>query len=313
MLVNVSGRTDIAHYYSEWLMRRLREGWALSRNPLFPGKVSRLRLDPAVVDALIFCSKDPSPMLEHIGEILGMGFRIFFFVTITSYGRDMEPDVPPWQDVARTFASLSRMLGRNRVCWRYDPVLLTQRYTVEHHARAFEDMCAVLAPHTGDCVFSFVQMYRKLAKNFPALRPVPEEAKKHLLANFSRTASAHGISLRTCGDSTNYTALGIARSGCITVPLLEKAFGLRFKRVQPRPMREGCQCIPMHDLGAYDACPSGCRYCYATSSRAAALQSHAGHDPSSPMLNGGLLAGDAVTDAVQRSFVLPQDGQLSLF
>ncbi|MBP3730062.1 MAG: DUF1848 domain-containing protein [Mailhella sp.] len=312
MLVSASGRTDIPHYYGEWLMRRLKEGWVLSRNPLFPEKVSRLRLDPDLVDALIFCSKDPSPMLGNIERILGMGFRIFFFVTITSYGSDIEPGVPPWREAAGTFARLSALLGKERICWRYDPVLLTPKYTVEHHALAFEEMCSVLEPYASSCVFSFVQMYRKLAYAFPSLRPVPEADKLIMLRSFSYSAARHGIQLRTCAETGDYASLGIARSGCVTVPLLEKAFGIRMRRVQPRPMREGCQCLPMHDIGAYDACPSGCRYCYATSSKTATLRNYAEHNPDSPMLNDSLRKGDIVTEAVQRSFFLPRDGQLSL-
>ena len=46
MILNTGGRTDTVQYYSEWLLNRLREGYVLSRNPLFPEIVNRIELCP---------------------------------------------------------------------------------------------------------------------------------------------------------------------------------------------------------------------------------------------------------------------------
>lgn len=313
MLINVGARTDIAAHYSEWLMNRLREGYVLVRNPRFADKVTRYSLSPDVVDCLIFCTKDPAPMLPHLAELRAMGHAVYFFVTITSYGRDIEPRVPGYHAVMESFHELSARLGRDCVCWRYDPVLVTPRYTVEHHLRCFEEMAAALAGDTERCIFSFVELYQKLAVTFPELRAVTGAERAALAQGMGQIAARYGLRLQTCGDGRDYTAYGIERSGCITVPVLEKATGRELKALKLQPARPGCGCVHSSDIGAYDTCPNGCRYCYATRDHAQAWQNYRRHDPASPLLGGPLLPSDTVTDAKQKSFGTAQGQQLSFF
>lgn len=94
MIINTGGRTDTVQYYTDWLMRRFEEGYALTRNPLFPTKVNRYELDPKVVDCVVFCSKNYQPILPRLHEITDR-FNTYFHYTITAYGRDIEPGVPP--------------------------------------------------------------------------------------------------------------------------------------------------------------------------------------------------------------------------
>lgn len=312
MLIHVGGRTDITHYYSEWLLNRIREGYALSRNPLFPHRVTRYVLDPALVDCILFCTKNPVPIMDKLEEIRARGFRMFFYVTITGYGKDIEPRVPGIRETARAFRELSRAVGVRNICWRYDPIFITPRYTVEHHLECFDALAGELAPFTGFCVFSFVELYKKLRATFPELRAVSEDEKRLLLHGMGRIAARRGLRLQTCGDGGDYARFGIHASGCMTAPILEKAIGQELKAVKPRPTRKGCGCIPVNDIGAYDTCPSGCRYCYATKNPRLALANHKNHDPHSPLLIGGIRPGDTITDARQVSFRRPGARQFSL-
>lgn len=305
MLINVGGRTDITNYYSEWLMNRIREGYVLSRNPLFPNKVYKYRLSPDVVDCIIFCTKNPAPMLDKIDEVRLKGFHVFFYVTITSYGKDIEPGVPDYHDVMETFKKLSCIVGKNNIGWRYDPVFISEKYTVEHHLKCFEEMAETLAPYTNLCIFSFVELYKKLSFTFPELRAVSEEEKNILLSGMGKIAGSHHIKLQTCGDGNDYSTYGIARSGCITAPIMEQAIGQEFKSIKLQPSRKGCGCLPNHDIGAYDTCPSGCRYCYATKDPALAIKNYRRHNPHSPLLIGELTEADEVTEAKQVSFLEP--------
>lgn len=311
MLINVGGRTDITNYYSEWLMNRIRAGEVLSRNPLFPNKVYRYRLTPDVVDCIIFCTKNPTPIFDKIGEIRDRGFSVMFYVTITGYGKDLEPGVPEYHEMMAAFRRLSEMVEKKRVCWRYDPVLITPKYTVEHHLKCFEEMAKELSPYTDTCIFSFVEMYSKLAVTFPELRAVTREEKRMLLKGMGETAKRYHMRLQTCGDGADYSAYGIERSGCITAPVLERAIGQELKAIKPKPSRPGCGCIPNNDIGAYDTCPNGCRYCYATKDPALAIANYRRHDPQSPLLIGQLQPGDEVMEARQVSFLEPM-GQLKL-
>ena len=87
MILNTGSRTDIPAYYSDWFYERVRAGEVLVRNPYYPTQITRYRLDPAVVDALVFCTKNPLPMLERLPLL--DAFTMFWFVTITPYGREI--------------------------------------------------------------------------------------------------------------------------------------------------------------------------------------------------------------------------------
>ena len=104
---------------------------------------------------------------------------------------------------------LSAMVGRQRVAWRYDPVLLTQTYTVTRHLETFARMARVLAPHVDRCIFSFVEMYRKLQVNMPELIPLSTQDMDTLARGLGEIARAHGMPIQTCG--TNGTAFLILR------------------------------------------------------------------------------------------------------
>lgn len=139
MIINTGGRTDTVQYYTDWLLRRFAEGYVLVRNPRFPEKVTRYELDPAVVDCVVFCSKNYAPILPRLHEITDR-FNTYFFYTITAYGHDVEPGVPDIDASIETLIELERIVGRERIVWRYDPVLLSARYTTEVHRHTFDHM-----------------------------------------------------------------------------------------------------------------------------------------------------------------------------
>ena len=111
MILNTGGRTDTVQYYSEWLLRRFAQGYVLSRNPLFPNRVTRYELTPDKVDCVVFCSKDYRPILARLHEITDR-FNTYFHYTITAYGRDVEPGVPSIEESTETLLALSEQLGR---------------------------------------------------------------------------------------------------------------------------------------------------------------------------------------------------------
>ena len=152
MILQTGSRTDIPAFYADWFFHRIRAGFVDVRNPFAPVQVTRYRIDPEVVDALCFCSKNPAPLLPEI-HLLDP-FRIVMMVTITPYGRDIEPFVPPAEDVMRTFGELSSYVGKRAMLWRYDPVIVTERYSVAFHRQAFARMAMALSPYTDQAVVS---------------------------------------------------------------------------------------------------------------------------------------------------------------
>lgn len=302
MIINTGGRTDTVQHYTEWLLKRFSEGYVLSRNPLFPNKVVRYELTPDKVDCVVFCSKDYRPILPRLHEIADH-FNTYFHYTITAYGKDVEPGVPSIDDSIDTLVELSEIVGKRRIAWRYDPILLTDIYTIEKHMEIFESIAERISPCVDRCIFSFVEMYRKLRHNMPEIIPMTESQIDGIAKGLGNIASMNGLKIQTCGTNGDFTRYGIERSGCMTLDILGEANGIEFRNLKHKGMREGCHCIESRDIGAYDTCPNGCRYCYANTSPDRVLANMALHDPDSPLLIGGLRPEDAIIQGSQRSFL----------
>lgn len=302
MILNTGGRTDTVQYYTEWLLRRFSEGYVLSRNPLFPNKVTRYELTPGNVDCVVFCSKNYKPILPRLHEITTR-FNTYFHYTITAYGKDIEPGVPSIEESMDTLIELSELVGKQRIAWRYDPVLLTEKYTIARHMETFEHMAKVLSPHIDRCIFSFVEMYKKLEVNMPELIPLSEEDKDALAQGLGAIASQYGISIQTCGTNGDFTKYGIRASGCMTLDILGAANGIVFKNLKHKGMRQGCHCIESRDIGAYDTCLNGCKYCYANTKPQKARENYRLHDPASPLLLGLVKPEDTIIQGAQKSFL----------
>ena len=312
MILNTGARTDTAQYFSKWLLKRFEEGYVYTRNPLFPNKVTRYELSSDKIDAVLFCSKNYAPILPRLREITDQ-YRTYFHYTITAYGRDIEPGVPSVDESIRTLIELEKIVGRGRIAWRYDPVLLTDTYTVERHLETFAYMAEQLAPHIDRCIFSFVEMYKKLETNMPELVPLTEDDKQHLAEGLGATAAKYGMRIQTCGTNGDYSRYGIRSSGCATLEILGRANGCEFRDIKHKGMREGCHCIESRDIGAYDTCLNGCKYCYANKSPQKARENYKLHDPASPLLIGHLEKDDVVIQGNQKSFLLSDVRRYSLF
>ena len=308
MLINTGMRTDIPAFYPEWFTNRLREGFVLVRNPYYPEQVTRYELDPQVVDCIAFCTKDPAPMLRYMEEL--ERFSQFWFVTITPYGRDIELNVPPKEQVMESLIALSERVGKNCVCWRYDPVLINEVYTVQRHIFDFEQMCAVLSGHVESCVISFIDLYEKVRRNFPQVRSVSRQERLAIGRAFADIGSRYGIRIKACAEGRELEQFGIDCGGCMTRETLEAAVGCCLDVPKKKSPRAECSCVLGTDIGAYDTCGHFCRYCYANSNRENVLRNMRLHDPCSPLLTGHLQEGDTVHSALQKSWT---DGQLTFF
>lgn len=303
MIINTAGRTDTAQYYTKWLLKRFEEGYVYSRNPLFPNKVTKYELTPDVVDCVVFCSKNYAPILPHLSQITDR-FHTYFHYTITAYGREIEPGVPSIEKSMETLIQLSTMVGKQRVAWRYDPVLLTDRYTIRQHVDTFSYMAKRLSDHVDRCIFSFVEMYKRLERNMPELIPMTDKDKNTLAAALGEIAAKNHLYLQTCGTNGDYSQFGIHASGCMTLDMLGKANGIQFVSRKHKGSRQGCHCIESRDIGAYDTCMNGCKYCYANKNQEKAFENYKLHDPDSPLLLGHIKETDMIQQGNQKSFLI---------
>ena len=307
MIINTGQRTDIPAFYAEWFANRLKEGFVCVRNPYNPNQVSRYRLDPAVVDVIGFCTKNPAPMFPYM-ELL-KDYGQYWFVTITPYGRDIEPNVPDKHQLIEDFKTLSTIVGINSIGWRFDPVFISDRYGEEYHIRAFEQIAAALEGYTETAVISFIDLYPKVRRNFPEVQEVTKEQRLRLGKEFIRIACAHGMTVKPCAEGDELAAYGADCSGCMRIRDYEKAIGMHLNAPKRKGARAECACYISCDIGAYNTCRHLCRYCYANAEVSEVLAQSRLHDPKSPFLIGSYMDGDVIHDVPQKSWI---DAQMSL-
>ncbi|MDE5824933.1 MAG: DUF1848 domain-containing protein, partial [Lachnospiraceae bacterium] len=299
-------------YYSEWFYNRIREGCVQVRNPYYPMQVTRYQLNPEVVDIMVFCTKNPQPMLNDITSLRSLlsTFDTFWFVTITPYETDIEPFVPPKEQVVNSFQKISDLAGKQRISWRYDPIFITEKYSVAYHIKQFDTMAKILSKYTSQCVVSFIDLYEKTKKNFRGIRSVTHEEQEQLMEAFSETAKECGLQIHLCCEDTKLIRENVDADGCMSKAVLEKALDCKLEVPQRKMARAECSCLLGADIGAYNTCGHGCIYCYANYDRATVISNMKKHAPLSPFLVGKQREDDIVKDAVQKSW---KNGQLDLF
>lgn len=302
MIISASRRTDIPACYADWFFRRLEEGFVCTRNPMNPRQVSRISLSPDVVDGIVFWTKNPVPMLDRLHLL--EDYPYYFQFTLNAYGKDLEPGIPGKNDViVPAFQQLSRQTGPERIIWRYDPILLTPVYTEAYHVRYFEELAKRLSGFTRKCIISFVDPYRHLGKKF---LPLGESEIYALAERFAHIARRYDLTLETCAEAIDLSRFGIAHGHCIDPELLERIIGQPLSLTKDKNQREACGCVSAVDIGMYDSCRNGCRYCYANHSAAALQKNFRLHDPSSPLLYGTIGPDDVVKDRVVESCKIQQ-------
>lgn len=304
MIINTGQRTDIPAFYAEWFCNRLRAGFVLVRNPYDPQRVTRYRLTPDVVDLIGFCTKNPAPMLPHMDLLAPFGQ--YWYVTITPYGRDIEPRVPNKLQVLDSFRRLADIVGPDSMGWRCDPIFISPEWPVERHIKAFDYMARALAGYTRTAVISFIDLYEKTRRNFPEARSVSREDRLTLGKAMAEIAHQQGMTLRPCAEGDELARFGADCGGCMTVAMYEQALHQRLRVPRHAPARKECACYLGADIGAYNSCGHLCRYCYANYDAATVQANLRAHDPLSPFLLGHALPGDHIHDAPQESWIDPQ-------
>lgn len=219
MIISASRRTDIPAYYSPWFFRRLEAGFVCVRNPVNFHQVSRVSLSPEVVDGIVFWTKNPIPMLDSLPLLKDYPF--YFQFTLTAYAQDLEPGIPSKNDrIIPAFQELSRRISPERVIWRYDPILLTPRYTADYHVYYFKELAKWLSGYTQKCVISFVDLYRHLGKQF---QPLDTAEIYELAGRFSDIAQKYHLTLETCAESFDLSQFGIRHGHCIDENYLRRS------------------------------------------------------------------------------------------
>lgn len=301
MMIQTGARTDIPAFYSRWFLNRLAEGFVLVRNPYNPCSVTRYELSPKVVDLISFCTKNPAPMLPHMDRLAAYGQH--WYVTITPYGREIEPGVPEKERVMEDFKKLSRIVSTDSIGWRYDPIFLSETYTLERHLSDFEQMARTLSGYTHTCVISFIDLYPKVRRNFPEIKEVSRKDRITLGQAFAKIGQTCGMTIKACAEGQGLSPYGVDCSGCMTIETWENALHAKLDAPKRKPARTECACFLGNDIGAYNTCGHLCRYCYANYDAATVRENMLSHDPDSPFLLGHARPEDVIHQADQKSWV----------
>lgn len=287
MILNVSSRTDIVAFYSEWFMNRYRSGFVDVRNPFNPKLVSRIYFDD--VDMIMFCTKNPLPILDYLKEI---DKPILFHVTLTSYLEDIEPNVISKKDIIEGIKKISNIIGIDNVYVRYDPIFISDKYSIEYHKKMFERMCSLLEGYVKHIIVSFIDEYKNVKKNENVLkkREFTLDDYKEIGISFSESARRYGMSVQTCFEEMNLVQYGFIKGECLSHGLAYKLTGKSYKKWSSRK----CNCVEMVDIGVYNSCKHLCKYCYANYDEKMVSRNYNNHDSNSSLLVGHLEEDDII-------------------
>lgn len=311
MIISASRRTDIPSFYSDWLYNRLKEKYVLVRNPMNAHQVSRIDLSPDVVDAIVFWTKNPVPMMKRLDELAD--YNYYFQFTLSAYGPEVETNLPSKNKVIIPgFQRLSQEIGKERVVWRYDPIFFSEQYTMEYHCRYFKVLASKLGGYTEKCTVSFLDLYRNTERNMRPLNLIRDtyQMQMELLERFVEIAREYGLSIDTCAETNDFTQVGVGRASCIDRERIERIGGFRLNVDKDTNQRAACGCVSSIDIGAYNTCQNGCLYCYANYIRGIVSENYGRHNPRSPLLFGEIGERDVIKERKVKSLA---ESQMRLF
>ena len=279
MIISASRRTDIPAFYAEWLVNRLNAGYCLVKNPFNPRQIRQVSLLPEDVDGIVFWTKNAAPIMPALPAL--DKFQYYFQYSITPYHADIECGLASKRDtVIPSFLELAKHIGAKRTIWRYDPILITNKYDYSYHRTAFSRLCKLLEGSTEKCVVSFMIAYKSVAKNLreSGHKDLTAEEKITLAESMLLIAKNHGITLCACCELPELYKLGIQPISCVDADM----FGVNTSR--DKNQRKGCNCAVSVDIGAYNTCMNGCMYCYANHAKAKVEQNYLMHSPNGELL-----------------------------
>ncbi len=309
MILSVSRRTDIPNYYSDWFIGRIKEGFLYVRNPMNAHQISRIDLSPDVVDCIVFWTKNPANMMERLDDL--RDYTYYFQFTLTGYGKDVEPNLPnKREELIPTFKRLSEKIGKEKVIWRYDPILISKRYTVDYHLKAFDEIAGNLADYTEKVIISFVDLYAKTQRNIRELdiKQMTKEEMTALAGEMAQIASKYHLLIETCAEQINLQEAGIQHGSCIDKKLIERISGCKLIAQKDKNQREECGCFESVEVGTYNTCLNGCKYCYANFNDNKVKENVKLFAQDSALLCGNVSSDDRITDRKVKSL---KDSQIS--
>lgn len=312
MIISASRRTDIPAFYSDWFINRIKEKFVLVPNPYNPKMISRINLNPDVVDCIVFWTKNPNPIINKLDAL--KDYKYYFQFTLNPYGKDIENHLPTVQKRIEIFKRLSDKIGKDKVVWRYDPLLTNKNYDISFHKELFAEIADGLKDHTERCMLGFIDHYNHIRGEVSkyGINPLTKEEIEDMAISFKQVMNQYpNIEFDTCTKKVDLTHLDIPSGLCVDKKLIEKIIGYPISAKKDKNQRHICNCIESIDIGTYESCLNGCIYCYAIKGNYNTAEYNSRkHDKNSPMLIGNVSEGDIIKEREIRSL---RNNQLPLF
>jgi len=294
MIISASRRTDISAFYSEWFINRIRAGYCTIPNPFNSNQVSTVSLRPEDVDVIVFWTRNPRPMFPYLLELDESGYRYYFQYTILNYPRVIDPKSPSLETAIKSLCELSNQIGPERIIWRYDPIVFSEKTDAQFHLRSYRYIADAIKGRTERSVISIMDEYSKAKKRLfkmgeqgaALIRGVYNNQPwfDDLMHSLVDIANNNHMEIVSCAEEIDLQPYGIKPGKCVDDDLIERIFGINVLFKKDPSQREECGCVVSKDIGIYDTCLFGCQYCYATKSFALAKNRYQEHDPTSPSL-----------------------------
>lgn len=292
MIISASRRTDIPAFYSEWFINRIREEYLYVRNPFNHNLVKKISLKQEDVDAIVFWTRNPEKLITHLDYLDHKSFRYYFQYTITGYSRTLELNTPHPSKAIKTFQVLSSRIGKDKVIWRFDPIIFSNITDEKELLRLFNKIATSLNGYTNKVIISFYDNYKKVETNLKKIPNfIPCKPSDFELNSFVDSliniANENDMVVETCSENLQELNLhnnSLHEGKCIDDKIINQIFGTQLNFSKDTNQRKECGCVQSIDIGTYNTCLHGCTYCYATSNRKSALHSNLLHDSSSPFL-----------------------------
>ena len=300
IIVSASRSTDIPAFYSDWFLERLKAGYSVWINPF---NQERYRVSLEETRMIVFWSKNPKPMYDRLDDLHSLGYKNYYFqFTLNNYEPEkLEPRVPPIEQRVETFRAIANKIGKERVVWRYDPLMLSSTLTISEQLNRIREVGEAIKGCTEKLVFSFADIaaYRKVSKNLDgtSCREFSEAEKEEFVIGLVELNKSLKLELATCAEGIDLNRFGVKHNKCVDDDLMLRLFstdgklmdfiGAEYdmfagwsikKSKKDKGQRKACGCIVSKDIGMYNTCPHLCRYCYANASAALALKNFDQHN-----------------------------------
>jgi DNA repair photolyase len=288
VIISASRSTDIPGCYGEWFINRLKKGYVVWKNP-FSGK--ELFISFKKTRCIVFWTKNPEPFLKYIKAVQQMGFGILFQVTVNNYENEhLEINLPSLKERIKSIKELSTMIGKEKVLWRFDPIILSDRISKEIVLDKIGSVGDTIHSFVGRLTISFLSPYKKVLRNLKLFNivDISDENRKWIAAGINDFNKNWNLPLYSCAEPLNLSMYGISHGSCVDPLLITECFGedpgivsyykmskesdlfgkeiLRFEASKDNGQRKDCYCSVSKDIGMYNTCSHGCLYCYANTS-----------------------------------------------